>query len=87
MDDWSAMGTSLKSKLIAGFMIVVIISGLITTIVGVRLIGNGIVKQAQEKVRMDLNSAREIYKHKLKDIENVIHLTTIRSSINTSIIT
>jgi len=66
---------------VASFVLVVAISGLIATVVGVRLIGSGIVKQAQEKVRMDLNSAREIYNHKLIDIKNVMTLTAIRSLI------
>jgi two-component system NtrC family sensor kinase len=72
------MKTSLKTKLVASFLIVVTISGVVATIVGVRVIGNGIVRQAQEKVRLDLNSAREIYGHKLKDIENVVLVTSIR---------
>jgi len=63
------MRTSLKAKLMASFVVVVIISGHTATIVGMRLIGSGIVRQAQEKVRMDLNSAREIYNHKLGDMQ------------------
>ena len=73
-----AMKISLKTKLIASFLIVVTISGVVATIVGVRLIGSGIVRQAQEKVRLDLNSAREIYSHKLEDIEHIVLFTSIR---------
>jgi two-component system NtrC family sensor kinase len=71
----------LKAKLVVSFLVVVTISGVIAMIVGVRLIGSGIVRQAQEKVRLDLNSAREIYNHKLKDIEDVVSFTSIRDSI------
>ncbi len=80
------MKNSLQAKLVASFLVVVIISGLTATIVGVRLIGRGIVRQAQEKVRMDLNSAREIYNHKLKEIENVIRFTTIRSLMREALV-
>lgn len=80
------MENSLQAKLVASFLVVVIISGLTATIVGVRLIGRGIVRQAQEKVRMDLNSAREIYNHKLRDIENVIRFTTIRSLVREALV-
>ncbi len=73
------MRITLKTKLIASFLVVVAIFGGIATIIGVRLIGNGIVRQAQEKVRLDLNSAREIYQHKLKEIENVVSFTSIRT--------
>ncbi len=75
------MKTTLKTKLVVSFLVVVTISGVIATIVGMRLIGNGIVRQAQEKVRLDLNSAREIYDYKLKEIENVVSFTSIRGSI------
>ena len=75
------MRTSLKAKLIISFLVVVTISGVVATIVGVRLIGNSTVRQAQEKVRLDLNSAREIYNYKLKEIENVISFTSIRDAI------
>lgn len=76
--EYRVMRASLKAKLVVSFLIVVTVSGLIATIVGVRLISNNTVKQVQEKVRMDLNSAREIYNHKLRDIENVVYLTAIR---------
>ena len=75
------MRISLKAKLMVSFLIVVIISGIVATVIGVRLIGSTVVKQAQEKVRMDLNSAREIYNHKLEDIESVISFTAIRGSV------
>jgi len=75
------MKTTLKTKLVVSFLVIVAISGFIATIVGVRLIGNCIVRQAQEKVKLDLNSARELYKHKLKDIESLISFTSIRAFI------
>ena len=80
------MRNSLQAKLVASFLVVVVISGLTATIVGVRLIGRGIVRQAQEKVGMDLNSAREIYNHKLRDIENVIRFTAIRSLMREALV-
>jgi two-component system NtrC family sensor kinase len=80
------MRVTLKVKLIVSFLVVVAISGIVATIVGVRLIGRGIVRQAQEKVELDLNSAREIYYHKLKEIEYVVSLTNIRDSIKEGLI-
>jgi two-component system NtrC family sensor kinase len=75
------MKISRKMTIMVSFWVVVTISGLVTTVVGVRLIGNYVVKQAQEQVRLDLNSAREIYYQKLKDIQNTVALTSIRDSI------
>ncbi|MGB3480090.1 MAG: cache domain-containing protein [bacterium] len=68
----------LRTKLIVSLVLVVLISGFISTIVGVRLIGNTIVKQAQDKVRLDLNSAREVYQEESNTIKNTIRLTAVR---------
>lgn len=75
------MKITLKAELIVSFLVVVTVFGVIATIIGVRLIDSGIVRQAQEKVRLDLNSAREIYNHKLKEIENIISFTSIQACI------
>ena len=57
---------------------VIIVGVFLSTIVGVSLIGNTIVKQAQDKVRLDLNSAREVYQEESNSIKNTIRLTAIR---------
>jgi len=72
------MNLSLRTKLILNFIIVIAISGLISTWVGIRFIGNGVIRQAQDKVRTDLNTAREIYRENLDDIRDVIRLTAVR---------
>ncbi len=51
---------------------------MVATWVGVHLIGNSIVREAQRKVEMDLNSAREIYQRKIDDVRNLIRITTKR---------
>jgi len=55
-------------------------------IIGVRLIGNGIIKQAQDKVRLDLNSAREVYQEESNNIKNIIRLSAMRFFIKESIL-
>jgi len=72
------MGSSLRTKLIINFLIVISICGIVTTWVGVRLIGNGIIRQAQDKVRVDLNSAREIYLERQNKINDIVRLTATR---------
>ena len=62
------------------------ISGLISTIIGARLIGNGIINQAQDKVRLDLNSAREVYLEKSENIKDVVRLTAVRFFIKDAIL-
>ncbi len=59
-------------------ILVVLISGVISMIVGVRLLGDGIIKQAQDKVRLDLNSAREVYQEESGNIKDIVRLTAVR---------
>lgn len=69
---------SLRTKLIVSFLIVVVAGGLIYTVIAIRLIGDTIIRQAQNKVRHDLASARLVYQEKLKSIQDVVQLTADR---------
>jgi len=69
---------SLKTRLILNFSVVILVSTLCSVYFGVRSVGNTIVAQAQEKVRLDLNSAREIYQNELGQIRQTIRLTALR---------
>ena len=80
------MKISLRTKLIISFLVVVVITGIVTTWVGVHLIGNTIIRQAQDKVRVDLNSAREIYQENLGNVKDLIRLTANRFFIKESLL-
>ena len=80
------MKASLKTKLVISFLAVILICGLVATIVGTRLIGTGIIRQAQEKVRNDLNSAREIYRHESEDLKDKVRLTALRFFIKDALL-
>ena len=69
---------SLKNRLIMNFSIVILVGGVLSVIIGVRLIGNTVIKQAQDKVRLDLNSAREVYLGEISSIEHTVRLTAER---------
>jgi len=73
-----ASNVSFRSKLVVSFLAVVIICGVVTTIAGVHLIGKGIVNQAQDQVRSDLNSARQIYREEIDKIRDVVRFTSLR---------
>ncbi len=72
------MKISLKAKLVISFLAVIVICGLISTLVAIRLIRTGIINQAQEKVRIDLNSARQIYREESEDLKDVVRFTALR---------
>ncbi|MBI5361255.1 MAG: cache domain-containing protein [Planctomycetes bacterium] len=77
---------SLRTKIIVSFVIIVVITGATATVVGVHLIGERIIKQAQEKVGTDLNSAREIYLNEVNSIKTIVRLTAERFYIKDSLI-
>jgi len=79
------MKLNLRKKLIISFVIVVLISGLVATLVGIHLIGRRIVEQAQDNVRMDLNSAREVYQNRLDDMRLLLAFTVVRDSIKNAL--
>jgi two-component system NtrC family sensor kinase len=79
------MRISLKAKLIISFLAVIVICGLVATLVAIRLIGTGIINQAQDKVRIDLNSAREIYREESENLKDVVRFTALRFFIKDAI--
>ena len=79
------MSLTLRNKLNVSFLVVIAICGIFATIVGVRLIGDGIIRQAQDKVRVDLNSAREIYQERLNNLKDIVRLTATRLFLKQSL--
>jgi len=80
------MKALLKTKLVTSFFAVILICGLVATLVGTRLIGTGIIRQAQDKVRNDLNSAREIYRQESEDLKDTVRLTALRFFIKDALL-
>ena len=80
------MKISLKTKLVTSFLAVILICGLVATLIGTRLIGTGIIRQAQNKVRNDLNSAREIYRQESEDLKDTVRLTALRFFIKDALL-
>ncbi|KPK93103.1 MAG: hypothetical protein AMJ88_09220 [Anaerolineae bacterium SM23_ 63] len=68
----------IATKLILSFLLIIAIISSVFIIFGIRLIGDRIVAEAQDKVRCDLNIAREIYLGNLLHINNVIRFTADR---------
>jgi two-component system NtrC family sensor kinase len=78
---------SIASKMILGFLLIIVIISAVFILMGVHLIGDRIVAEAQEKVRNDLNAAREIYLGELSDIEDVVRFTANRFFLRDALIT
>ena len=76
----------IATRLALSFLLIIVIISTIFTIVGIQLIGNRIVTEAQEKVSHDLNSAREIYQSQSRHINDVVRLTADRYYIKDALI-
>jgi two-component system, NtrC family, sensor kinase len=66
-------------KLILSFLLISIITNIIFTITGIRLMANRIVAEAQDRIRNDLNAAREIYLGEARHINDVVRLNARRN--------
>jgi two-component system NtrC family sensor kinase len=68
----------IATKLFLGFLVIVAFISTIYMVVGVQLISNRIVSEAQDKVRHDLNAARELYLSDLERINTAVRITADR---------
>lgn len=73
-----ALRSSLRGRLVLSFLLVVILGIAISSWVGVRLIGDTVLAQAQSKVRHDLASAWMVYNTKLEEVKLDVELTAER---------
>ncbi|ACM19990.1 sensor histidine kinase, HAMP domain-containing [Geotalea daltonii FRC-32] len=66
---------SIKRKLSIAILIPIAVAILICWLAGVFILNTRVVRQAQEKVRNDLNAAREVYLHEVGHIRDVVRFT------------
>ncbi len=68
----------LAIRLTLSFLLIIVIVSAIFSVVGIRLIGDRVVAEAQNRVQLDLNAAEEIYLANLRDVYDVIRFTADR---------
>jgi two-component system, NtrC family, sensor kinase len=66
---------SIRAKLTFGALAPLFVAFLLCSLTGLYIINRKIASQAQEKVRTDLNSAREVYRNELDRIGELVDLT------------
>lgn len=77
----------IATKLLGGFLLTLGFISTIFIVLGVHLISDLIIAETQEKVRNDLNAAREIYINELSNIADTIRFTADRQSLRDALIT
>ncbi len=65
-------------KIILSFLLISIITNVVFTVAGIRLMANRIVAETQDRIRNDLNAAREIYMGEARHINDIVRLTARR---------
>ena len=73
-------------KLVLSFLLVSIVSTSIFTFAGIRLMANRIVAETQDRIRNDLNAAREIYSGEARHIDDVVRLNARRPLIQDALL-
>ena len=81
-----AIRVPITTKLVIGFLIIVVFISTVYLVVGVQLINNRIVSEAQDKVRHDLNAARELYLGNLERINASVRTTADRFFLREAIL-
>ena len=80
------MKISLRAKLIISFLTAITICGLVAAIISVQLINNGIIRQEQDKVKNDLNTARLVYQREVEKTADIIRFIALRFFVVDAII-
>jgi len=73
----SNMKISLVKRLFLGFFTVIFITCAFSTFIGLHLIDRIIVARIQDKVKLDLRSARDIYQEELDSIRETIRISAL----------
>ena len=80
--DWfKTIRLPIATKLILSFLSIILLSSLIFTFFGIQIFNNRIIDEAQERVRNDLNAAREIYLTRLSHVEDAVAFTAVRWAV------
>ena len=69
----------IATRLTLSFLIIIIISSLIFTLLGAQIISSLITTESEERVRNDLNTARMIYVDTLSHIQEKTEFTAVRT--------
>ena len=76
---------SLRIKLILSFLAVIAFGGLISLVIGWRLVKNTLIGQAQLKVKHDLSAAWMVFNERLNNVKDLVNLTAARESLQLAV--
>jgi two-component system NtrC family sensor kinase len=68
---------STRSKLIASFLAVSFLVGIVSLLIGGQLLYKAVLSEAMNRVKLDLNAAREIYLSRVNNVKVSLNITTL----------
>jgi two-component system NtrC family sensor kinase len=79
------MLTSIRSKLIASILGVSFLVGAVSLMVGGHLLYEAVLNEATNRIRLDLNTAREIYHNRIRGVDVVLNTTELGSGFRSDL--
>jgi len=76
---------STRSKLIASFLGVVFLVGVVSLVIGGQLLYNAVLSEATNRVRLDLNAAREIYLNRIKSLVCPLSVSSMEPALRSAV--
>ncbi|KPL25413.1 MAG: hypothetical protein AMJ75_00755 [Phycisphaerae bacterium SM1_79] len=76
----------LRTRILISFFSVIVVFAASIAVLEFYVIENDIVKKAQERVRNDLNSARETYRQEIERLKDIVRFTALRFFIKDAIL-
>lgn len=77
---------SIAIRLMLGFLVIIMVTSGIFSVVGIHIIEDRVVAEAESKVQTDLNAAREIYLGELSSVFDVIRFSAERFYLRDALI-
>jgi len=82
----SMKAKKLRTRILISFFSIITVFALLIAVLGFYVIENDIIKRAQNKVKNDLNSAREMYHEESEKLKDVVRFTALRFFIKDDIV-
>jgi len=76
---------NLQSRLVLGFLIATCLTGLIATVVGIRIINKNTIAEVQRKVQQDINTARLVFDYNMAGLKSQIQCVALRTPLNEAV--
>jgi two-component system NtrC family sensor kinase len=76
---------SLKWRIVASYSVILIVGGVSTSIIGIRVTGRALLRQAQHQVDAGLAHARTVYLNRLTELRQCVELLATSRRVHTAL--